>query len=83
MVTDTHKALCAVLLLTPVVYPRVLFTNQGKPTGPTDPNVISDCTYWALAQNGDTCGGLENYFGLTQAQLIHYVGAKQQRFYGS
>ncbi|EAW14094.1 putative LysM domain protein [Aspergillus clavatus NRRL 1] len=49
------------------------FTNGDSPTGTTDPNVVKDCSYWANSiTSSDTCVNLENYFGITTAQLTFW-----------
>ncbi|PLB44330.1 hypothetical protein P170DRAFT_503006 [Aspergillus steynii IBT 23096] len=49
------------------------FTNGDSATGETDPNVSSGCTYWANSiESTDTCAALENYYGITTAQLVSW-----------
>ncbi|RAK97321.1 uncharacterized protein BO80DRAFT_482371 [Aspergillus ibericus CBS 121593] len=49
------------------------FDNGDFPTGETDPNVTSACTYWANSiESTDTCAGLESYYGITVAQLASW-----------
>ncbi|KAF4548991.1 Hypothetical protein D9617_24g017050 [Elsinoe fawcettii] len=48
------------------------FTVSDTPQGTVDPGIISDCTYWAYIQTGDTCQNIQDYFGLTRTQFVGY-----------
>ncbi|KAI9043451.1 uncharacterized protein KD926_003602 [Aspergillus affinis] len=49
------------------------FANGDSATGKTDPDVNSGCTYWANSiESTDTCAALEDYFGITTAQLVSW-----------
>ncbi|EHA19725.1 hypothetical protein ASPNIDRAFT_179830 [Aspergillus niger ATCC 1015] len=49
------------------------FDNGDFPTGDTDPNVTSACTYWANSiSSTDTCADLESYYGITSTQLTSW-----------
>ncbi|KAK1140706.1 hypothetical protein N8T08_009907 [Aspergillus melleus] len=49
------------------------FANRDSATGQTDPDVSSGCTYWANSiESTDTCAALEDYFGITTAQLVSW-----------
>ncbi|RAK90215.1 LysM domain protein [Aspergillus costaricaensis CBS 115574] len=49
------------------------FDNGDFPTGNTDPNVASACTYWANSiASTDTCADLESYYGITATQLTFW-----------
>ncbi|OJJ77959.1 hypothetical protein ASPBRDRAFT_167297 [Aspergillus brasiliensis CBS 101740] len=49
------------------------FNNGDFPTGDTDPNVASGCTYWANSiSSTDTCADLESYYGITASQLASW-----------
>ncbi|KAL4883886.1 hypothetical protein BJY04DRAFT_226219 [Aspergillus karnatakaensis] len=52
---------------------RKRWTNGSSATGPTDPDVVSSCTYWAndIASH-DTCAALQDYFGITTQQLASW-----------
>jgi hypothetical protein len=48
--------------------------NGSKATGEADPNVTTDCDYWANnVQIGDTCEMIEDFFGITEAQFKNWV----------
>ncbi|KAL4901977.1 hypothetical protein BDW74DRAFT_169739 [Aspergillus multicolor] len=47
------------------------WTNGDSLTGDTDPGVTTDCSYWANSiAEGDTCADLQDFFGITTAQLV-------------
>ncbi|RHZ48402.1 putative LysM domain protein [Aspergillus thermomutatus] len=49
---------------------RKKWLNGDSATGTTDPDVTSDCEYWANdISSSDTCAGLEAYFDVTFAEL--------------
>ncbi|RAL14683.1 putative LysM domain protein [Aspergillus homomorphus CBS 101889] len=63
----------AILGLTDAAAIGKRFTNGDFATGESDPNVTSACTYWANSiKSTDTCAALENYYGITVAQLASW-----------
>lgn len=50
------------------------WTNGDSPAGPTDPDVVSGCAYWANdISPGDTCSGIQGYFGISMSQFVSWV----------
>ncbi|KAJ5190317.1 uncharacterized protein N7498_009302 [Penicillium cinerascens] len=48
--------------------------NGPTATGQTDPNVTTDCDYWANnIQLGDTCETVAEFFGISEAQFEKWV----------
>ncbi|KAL4981676.1 LysM domain protein [Aspergillus falconensis] len=67
------SAIFVACLLTNAVSSKVLqkrWLNGNSATGTTDPDVTSDCQYWANdISSDDTCAELESYFGITITDL--------------
>ena len=51
------------------------------PPTTADPNTIKDCTWWHEASATDTCDSVAALYGLSEEQLIAYVGCNQHSFY--
>lgn len=46
--------------------------TQPPPTT-ADPNTIKDCTWWHVADTGDTCESVRALYDLSAVQFVSYV----------
>ncbi|KAF1922869.1 uncharacterized protein M421DRAFT_426488 [Didymella exigua CBS 183.55] len=60
------------LSLSLVVPPWLVAAYAVDPPSTAAPDTIADCTYWHIAAETETCSGITEYWGLTEAQFATY-----------
>ena len=63
--------------------PLLIGAYETDPPTTASPDTISDCTWWQVATETDTCAGISEYWDITEVQFKTYVRLKPSKTHSS